>query len=43
MPIAYAVPKLAQKLQWLQSGDFRVYCLYFVIALIVLLLTVAMV
>ncbi|MDD7425593.1 MAG: hydrogenase 4 subunit B, partial [[Actinobacillus] rossii] len=43
MPIAYAVPKLAQKLQWLQSGDFRVYCLYFVIALIVLLLTIAMV
>ncbi|WP_032092208.1 hydrogenase 4 subunit B [Necropsobacter rosorum] len=43
MPIAHVIPKLAAKLQWLQSGDFRVYCVYFVLALVVLLFTTALV
>lgn len=43
MPIAHVIPKIAERLQWLQGGDFRVYCVYFVIALVVLLLTTALV
>ncbi|PJG83076.1 hydrogenase 4 subunit B [Caviibacterium pharyngocola] len=42
MPIGRLIPRIAEKLQWLQGGDFRVYCVYFVIALVVLLLTTAM-
>lgn len=41
MPIARFIPWLSTKLQWLQSGDFRMYCLYFVIALVVLLAVAA--
>ncbi|MCK3657495.1 hydrogenase 4 subunit B [Pasteurellaceae bacterium Pebbles2] len=41
MPIARFVPWLASKIQWLQGGDFRVYCLYFVIALVILLAVAA--
>ncbi|WP_040976584.1 hydrogenase 4 subunit B [Necropsobacter massiliensis] len=43
MPIAHCIPRLAQKLQWLQGGDFRIYCVYFVIALVILLFTTAIV
>ncbi|MGC6405152.1 hydrogenase 4 subunit B [Bisgaard Taxon 45] len=37
MPTANKIPYLAEKIRWLQQGDFRVYCLYFVITLVVLL------
>ena len=30
------------KIQWLQQGDFRVYCVYFVIALVAILLSIAL-
>lgn len=42
MPIARVIPWISDKLKWLQAGDFRVYCLYFVIALMVLLTVAAM-
>ena len=42
MPIAHFIPWLGRKIQWLQQGDFRVYCVYFVIALVVLLLSIAL-
>lgn len=41
MPIARFIPWVAERLRWLQGGDFRVYCLYFVIALVVLLAVAA--
>ena len=41
MPIARFIPWLGTKIQWLQQGDFRVYCGYFVIALFALLLAIA--
>lgn len=41
MPIARFVPWLARKIQPLQSGDFRLYCLYFVVAIVVLLTVAA--
>ncbi|OOH88806.1 hydrogenase 4 subunit B [Pasteurellaceae bacterium 15-036681] len=37
MPIARFIPWLSTKLAWLQGGDFRIYCIYFAIALVVLL------
>jgi hydrogenase-4 component B len=37
-PIVKFVPWLGRQVQWLQHGDFRVYCLYVVVALVVLLL-----
>ncbi|HCL5251951.1 TPA: hydrogenase 4 subunit B [Salmonella enterica] len=40
-PIVHATQRLAQRVQHLQSGDFRLYCLYVVAALIVLLLAIA--
>lgn len=39
MPIARFIPWLGTKIQWLQQGDFRVYCVYFVIALVAILLS----
>lgn len=41
MPIARFIPWLATKVQNLQSGDFRLYCLYFVVAIVVLLAVAA--
>ncbi|TCP97223.1 hydrogenase-4 component B [Cricetibacter osteomyelitidis] len=41
MPIARLIPWIADKLQWLQAGDFRLYCVYFVIALVILLTVAA--
>jgi hydrogenase-4 component B len=40
-PLVSAAQRLGVRLQVLQSGDFRFYCLYVVIALITLLLIVA--
>lgn len=37
-PVLKFVPWLGRKVQWLQHGDFRVYCLYVVAALVILLL-----
>jgi hydrogenase-4 component B len=37
-PLVGLVQKLARRIAWLQRGDFRVYCLYVVVALVVLLL-----
>lgn len=39
MPLGYQIPRLAEKVRWLQRGDFRVYCLYFIVALALLLLS----
>ena len=41
MPIARFILWFAKQLQWLQAGDFRVYCLYFIIVLTVLLTVVS--
>ena len=38
VPVTRAVQRLAASIRWLQHGDFRIYCVYMVIALIVLLL-----
>jgi hydrogenase-4 component B len=35
---ARAVQWMGQRIQWIQNGDFRVYCLYVVVTLVVLLL-----
>lgn len=40
-PVARWVERLAARIQVLQHGDFRVYCLYVVIALVALLMIVA--
>ncbi|MGR5153408.1 hydrogenase 4 subunit B [Photobacterium swingsii] len=37
LPVARFVLRVGKRLQWLQYGDFRTYCLYMVIALLVLL------
>ncbi|EAR54950.1 NADH dehydrogenase subunit N [Photobacterium sp. SKA34] len=37
LPIARGVQRVGRVVQWLQYGDFRTYCLYMVIALVVLL------
>lgn len=42
LPIARAVVWLGQRIQWLQHGDFRIYCLYVVIALTALMLAIAL-
>ena len=42
MPIARFIPWLGTKIQWLQQGDFRLYCVYFVIALVAILLSIAL-
>jgi len=41
-PLVHLVRRAAIQVQRLQSGDFRLYCLYIVAALVVLLLVVAM-
>ena len=38
LPVAHAVQRLSGSIQRLQGGDFRLYCLYVVIALLILLL-----
>ncbi|GHL48564.1 hypothetical protein ECZU29_34140 [Escherichia coli] len=40
-PIVSATQRLAKEVQHLQSGDFRLYCLYVVAALVVLLIAIA--
>lgn len=40
-PIVRMTQRLAHKIQYLQSGDFRLYCLYVVAALVILLLIIA--
>ncbi|POT60013.1 hydrogenase 4 subunit B [Citrobacter amalonaticus] len=40
-PIVRMTQKLARRIQRLQSGDFRLYCLYVVATLIILLLAIA--
>ncbi len=40
-PIVSATQRLAKEIQHLQSGDFRLYCLYLVAALVVLLIAIA--
>ncbi|WP_140921318.1 hydrogenase 4 subunit B [Limnobaculum xujianqingii] len=42
LPIARAVLWSGKRIQWLQHGDFRLYCLYVVIALTVLMLVTVM-
>lgn len=42
LPIAQGVLWLGKRIQWLQHGDFRVYCLYVVIALTALMLVTVM-
>lgn len=37
-PVAEMVGDVGRRLQWLQGGDFRIYCLYIVAALVLLLL-----
>ncbi|ACS85087.1 hydrogenase 4 subunit B [Musicola paradisiaca] len=38
MPIVRGVQRLSRTAQWIQHGDFRVYCLYVVAALVILML-----
>ncbi|BEA04607.1 hypothetical protein VEE15_45900 [Escherichia coli] len=40
-PIVSATQRLAKEIQHLQSGNFRLYCLYLVAALVVLLIAIA--
>lgn len=40
-PLVSTTQRLARRIQHLQSGDFRLYCLYVVAALVVLLLAIA--
>ena len=40
-PVARWIERLAARIQVLQQGDFRLYCLYVVIALVALLLIAA--
>ncbi|MGG7444569.1 hydrogenase 4 subunit B [Kosakonia oryzendophytica] len=41
-PLVRTTRRIAQIVQHLQSGDFRLYCLYMIAALVVLLLTIAL-
>ncbi|WP_343529470.1 hydrogenase 4 subunit B [Yokenella regensburgei] len=41
-PLVRLVQRMGAGIQRMQSGDFRLYCLYVVVALVVLLLTVAL-
>lgn len=38
MPLASTLQRVSRTMQWIQHGDFRLYCLYVVAALVVLLL-----
>lgn len=38
LPLASALQRVSRAMQWIQHGDFRLYCLYVVAALVVLLL-----
>ncbi|WP_038913628.1 hydrogenase 4 subunit B [Dickeya zeae] len=38
MPVVSIVQRISRAVQWIQHGDFRVYCLYVVAALVALLL-----
>lgn len=38
LPLVNAVQKVSRAIQWIQHGDFRLYCLYVVAALVILLL-----
>jgi len=38
MPVVSGVQRISRAVQWIQHGDFRVYCLYVVAALVALLL-----
>ncbi|CQR23294.1 hydrogenase 4 subunit B [Yersinia enterocolitica] len=40
-PLIRAIQWLSQRIQWLQQGDFRLYCLYVVAALVTLLIIAA--
>ncbi|MFM2477229.1 hydrogenase 4 subunit B [Celerinatantimonas sp. MCCC 1A17872] len=40
MPVVRATQRLSRVVQWIQFGDFRAYCLYVVVALLVLLFAV---
>lgn len=40
-PIIRLIQWLSQRIQWLQQGDFRLYCLYVVAALVILLIVAA--
>ncbi|TDQ56997.1 hydrogenase-4 component B [Mesocricetibacter intestinalis] len=42
MPLARFIPWFSARLEWLQGGDFRVYCVYFVITLVLLLAAATM-
>lgn len=35
MPLASALQRVSRAMQWIQHGDFRLYCLYVVAALVV--------
>lgn len=41
-PLVSATQRVARVVQYLQSGDFRLYCLYVIAALVILLLTIAL-
>jgi hydrogenase-4 component B len=41
-PLVRLVQRMGAGIQRMQSGDFRLYCLYVVVALVILLLTVAL-
>jgi hydrogenase-4 component B len=41
LPLVGMTKRVARTVQYLQSGDFRLYCLYVIAALVVLLLTIA--
>ncbi|WP_437886981.1 hydrogenase 4 subunit B [Phytobacter sp. V91] len=40
-PLVSLTKRIARTVQYLQSGDFRLYCLYVIAALVILLLTIA--
>jgi len=42
MPIAYFMPKIGTWIQKIQNGNFQLYCLYFVITVVLLLIITAM-
>ncbi|EGC06949.1 hydrogenase 4 subunit B [Escherichia fergusonii] len=41
-PVVNVIQRIALRVQQLQSGDFRLYCLYVVVALVVLLIAIAL-
>lgn len=40
-PLVRGIQRFAKRIQCLQGGDFRLYCLYVVAALVILLLVIA--